>query len=377
VCQVSRLATVRRAGFSRQILPKVRCARTPSAWRCLWPDQRTAKDVGVAWRANLRSGAALTEVNIQFAPPMSQIARGVRFAANQYSLLPKVVAMAFGQLTGSDLLSDVIQDLTWNFDVVFIGAAGTDVPAEVGGDGVIIFPASLPWVLAVTSANASGNPDPGTSNHPLARLSALRDNVVGPMLFSGVHPTLGYCESCLVNHSSFSGSSGATAVISGVASLVRSRFPWMSNEQVRDQLVSRSSPQGVYPFPRPHVDALAALGSFCGRMIDFEPDVYVDFETTSDPPRTLQISGMNSCGGFQAPLSYTWNAATDEEPLPSYSSGASVTVMIFPPSSASSQFVESGSVLATITDPTLGSSVQRHVRIHRRATQCIAAGECP
>lgn len=334
-------------------------------------------NVGVAWKANLRSGAALSEVNIQFGPPMSQIARGVRFAANQYSVLPKVVAMAFGQISGSDLLSDVIQDLTWNFDVVFIGAAGTDIPPEVGGDGAIAFPASLPWVLAVTSANASGNPDPGTSNHPLARLSALRDNIVGPMMFTGVHPTLGYCENCLVPHSTFSGSSAATAVISGVAALVRSRFRWMSNEQVRDQLVLRSSQQGGYPFPRPHVDALAALGSFCGRMLDFDANVYVDFESTSDPARVLQVSGINTCGGYQAPMSYLWNASTDEAPMPQFSSGSSVTVTIYPPASISNQYIESGSIFATITDPALGSYVQRHVRIYRRATQCVAAGECP
>jgi serine protease len=328
-------------------------------------------NVGVAWKANLRSGAALNNVVIQFGPAMSQVARGVQFAANAYSLEKKVVAMAFGQLTGSDLLTDVITDLSYNHDVLFIGAAGTDLPDE----SILTFPASIGPVLKVSSVQSNGVHDPGTSRSIYVQLVAVKDNVVGPSHFGTVAPE-GYSNT-VVPYSTFGGSSGATAVVTGVAALVRAKFPWMSSYQVLDQLVLRSSVAAgsTYSYTKPHVDALAALGGFCGRMVDLPADFFYEFASPSDPPVYVTASSANTCGGYQKSLNYEWRISTDEEPTFRIEGGSSVTFLLYPPPAAQTLYAESGSLYVTVTDPETGRTRQVHTRVHRR-TACVSAGEC-
>ena len=305
---------------------------------------------GVAWKANLRSGGALDGPNIQWGPAMTQIMLGVRYAANEENPNTKhVVAMAFGQWDWSDLLADEISRLYYQRDVLFVGAAGTGFPNIFGGSDVVVFPASMPEVLAVSSTTTAGGKDPASSGNAKVELTALTDNLVGNL---NIYSTATNSNTL----TQLSHSSSATAVISGVAALVRSRFPTLNNVSVRFQLTRRSlgdCTPGRQDW-KPVVDALAAVGSFCGSNVlgSIAP---VEFNCLYSPAKTVTVYPSPTIG--QNPFTFVWSNGSTQ---------ASTTYTAYPPQGTTKLWYNTTAVSLTATDPMLGESRTESVFILAR-----------
>ena len=298
---------------------------------------------GVAWKASLRSGGAIEGPNIQWGPAMTQIMLGVRYAANETDASRKhVVAIAFGQTSHSDLLSDEINRLYYTKDVLFIGAAGTNVPEYPGGGtDVVVFPASKNEVFAVSATETDGTRNPQSSGNAKVELTAFSKNLVGNFNINGWIPGASNSNTTTeLNHSS-----AATAVISGVAALVRTRFPQMTNEQVRAQLKARTLTQCYLRNDwKPVVDALAATGSFCGSRV-LGPILPIEFNCLYSPAKSVTVTTSALLG--QNPFTFAWSNG---------SSQASTTYTVYPPQGPTKLWYNTTQVALTVTDQLSGDS---------------------
>jgi type VII secretion-associated serine protease mycosin len=108
-------------------------------------------------------------------------------------------------------------------DIVVVAAAGNE--SETGRP---IYPAAYDGVIAVGAIDYDGKPMDESNRGDWVDLAAYGKGLVVPA------PGSGYREE--------SGTSFAAAEVSGTAALVRSRFPAMAADQVRDALVSSAVP---------------------------------------------------------------------------------------------------------------------------------------
>ncbi len=191
-------------------------------------------------------------------------------------------------------------------DIVFVGAAGTSPPPFIQNG--VLFPARMPEVLAVSAANPS---DP-----------ALRPAYAnyGPEL-----DVIAYTEELTTGTGSLSGSqsfttlggsSGATAVVTGLAALVRARFPSISNDSVRKRIVGT----GRFACDKLSgwhimVNAQAAVGGLCVPNGSPVGPSSLMFDRLAFDPRTSTTAQycINFSGGT-GPVSITWNAALPGAP---------------------------------------------------------------
>jgi hypothetical protein len=159
---------------------------------------------GVAWKADLSPSPSSGVVNAIG----TDVTQGVLDATN---LGARVIAMALGVAIESSALNDAIDRGLVQYDVLFIGAAGTS-PTWLGWHAwYTVYPASNPGVMAVSAANDLGHRNP--ESHAGPQLEAVAYSPTTTTSYSGS------------GHHDFSNSSNATAVIAGVAALVRARFP--------------------------------------------------------------------------------------------------------------------------------------------------------
>lgn len=287
---------------------------------------------GVAYGASMRSGARITSPQTEVNINMYTVLEGIRYAADEANLSAKhVVAMAFGQLSWSNMLSDEITRLYYQKDVVFIGAAGTDVPGFLGGASVVIFPAAMNEVLAASATTVTGQRDPASSGNAKVELTAITPNNIGPA------PTGGLSQ---LNHSS-----AATAVISGVAALVRARFPFYNNEQVRYQLTRRTLQMcETRQDWKPVVDALAAVGSFCGtHLIGSLP--LVTFQCKYSPAQVVTVYTDMLLG--QNPFTFAWSSGSTQQ---------SATYVVSPPQGSEGLWYNTTNVALSVTDTMSGET---------------------
>lgn len=247
--------------------------------------------VGAAWNADLQSIAFETGVaNVVGYDAETAIEVAVLSSA-------KVVLMAFGVLFYNDFgaqgVEDAIEAGYYQHDVFFVGAAGTS--PTWASQSWVVFPARLPEVFAVSSADFNG--------------IRLPDSHWGPEL-----DAVAYGPSTTINYTgtglrAFGGSSNATAVIGGIAALLRSRFPFESNAQIRNRILAKSGTTcGKETVFGPIVNAEAAAGGLCvafGRplgptSITFDRAAYGDTRT-----QTSEQYCINASGGAGA-LEITW-----------------------------------------------------------------------
>jgi serine protease len=171
--------------------------------------------VGIAWKANLLSVTSDDDVVLD-AASVSDIRYGIREAATGAS----IINMAFGTMTAYSSISDEIRYWYNNYDRLFIGAAGTS--AELTDQMGVVFPAWISEVVAVTGVDSKGvicgnchwGPEPEVV------FSAYVDQ-----------PTTGLVSSH-GDIASIGGSSNASAVVSGIAALIWSRYPTVSRDWV-------------------------------------------------------------------------------------------------------------------------------------------------
>lgn len=113
-------------------------------------------------------------------------------------------------------------------DVVIVAAAGN----RVGGNIQVGAPATIPGVLTVAGLDRKGAASVDSSSQGISiGVAAPAENLIGGM------PGNGYAE--------WAGTSGATPIVSGVAALIRSKWPEMKASQVINRIVTTAKDAGA------------------------------------------------------------------------------------------------------------------------------------
>ena len=113
-------------------------------------------------------------------------------------------------------------------DVVIVAAAGN----RVGGNVQVGAPATIPGVLTVAGLDRTGAASIDSSSKGISiGVAAPAEDLVGGL------PGGGYAD--------WAGTSGATPIVSGVAALIRSKWPEMSASQVINRIVTTAKDAGA------------------------------------------------------------------------------------------------------------------------------------
>ncbi|MFE4545251.1 S8 family serine peptidase [Arthrobacter sp. NPDC056727] len=113
-------------------------------------------------------------------------------------------------------------------DVVIVAAAGN----RVGGNVQVGAPATIPGVLTVAGLDKNGQASTDSSSQGISiGVAAPAEKLAGGL------PGGSYAE--------WAGTSGATPIVSGVAALIRSKWPEMSAKQVINRIVSTAKDEGA------------------------------------------------------------------------------------------------------------------------------------
>jgi hypothetical protein len=113
-------------------------------------------------------------------------------------------------------------------DVVIVAAAGN----RVGGNVQVGAPATIPGVLTVAGLDRTGQASTDSSSQGISiGVAAPAEKLAGGL------PGGSYAE--------WAGTSGATPIVSGVAALIRSKWPEMSAKQVINRIVSTAKDEGA------------------------------------------------------------------------------------------------------------------------------------
>ena len=134
------------------------------------------------------------------------LARGIRYAVRNGA---QVINMSLGAAAGTGPLRQAI-GMAISHGVVVIASAGNDAQ-QSDGFTPYSYPAAYPGVIAVAAVGADGRPASFSDRNSSVVLSAPGVNIVGAA------PGGGYAQA--------SGTSPAAAFVSGVAALIRSRYP--------------------------------------------------------------------------------------------------------------------------------------------------------
>ena len=158
--------------------------------------------------------------------PSALIAAAIRAAAEHASVLN----LSFAQTTDSPDIRAAIQ-FALGRDVVVVASASNESGAASGGAGAKWYPAAYPGVLAVTSVDSTGAASDQTSSGSWISVAAPGDSLT-------TEPRGGK------GFVTVSGTSFATAIVSGVAALVRSRYPTMPAADVVALIEDTAVPPG-------------------------------------------------------------------------------------------------------------------------------------
>jgi hypothetical protein len=252
----------------------------------------------------------------------------------------KVINMSFRSDNTSNAVSDRIekyysgqQPSGVRYDVLFVGAAGSGGNAGSYLYGVV-FPASHPDVIAVSAINYDDR-QIYTKSHSGYQVE-----------LSSYHgqPTTGTNDEGYYNAQS-GNSSNASAIVSSVATLVRGRYPFLRNYEVRNRL--RRGAEDLGPVGRDShygygiINAYAAVGGFYQSIL-FGSSWHDQCTATTVPNRTCFFNyAATSCfaetfrvaGYGDGPFTYRWsNGSTSDQTsmylCPTYSGNESIQVTV-------------------------------------------------
>jgi subtilisin family serine protease len=248
--------------------------------------------VGVAYRSSVLAFNQAEDTWPQGDEPASAIHNAAVNGA-------KVIVMAWGMLTEYSVITNEIYAHFYNDDVMFVGAAGT-CPDALGANcprmNSAVFPSALGEVLATTAQTTSGTRptdvyDFGSKHEGILAYTDLA--------------TTGMRRPDIV---SISGSSAATGVMGGVAALVRSRFPAMSNRAVMEQIIGTSGDicrETPRSWRNSLINAAAAVGGLCAAKPAGDNAVAL----TIAQPHHASTYCANVTGGSGS-YSYFWGNST-------------------------------------------------------------------
>src|SRR6476661_276566 len=183
--------------------------------------------MGVAPEAQLLSVSTwLGSPNPSGKSDQDQIPEAVRWAVDNGA---RVINISLGSTTPQWPQSwDAAFLYAEQKDVVIVAAAGN----RVGGNVQVGAPATIPGVLTVAGLDRSGAASTDSSSQGISiGVAAPAEKLVGGL------PGGSYAE--------WAGTSGATPIVSGVAALIRSKWPQMSAKQVINRIVSTAKDEGT------------------------------------------------------------------------------------------------------------------------------------
>jgi len=217
---------------------------------------------------------------------------GIRVAAAS----ARVLTLAFGSPFYYSSIAQELEYWYFNSDVVVFAAAGTSPCWDVFKQ--VVFPATLPTVLAVTAFDQNGGlacdahygPDvdfAAFTNQPVSGLAALGSELAG-----------------------ISGSSGATAVVAGMSALYLSKNPTATRFDLLSALTVSASPTGgrspLWGFGVPN--AMCLMGEMCTAWIE--------------GPSLIQSSGTYTWTAYQrrspGPITYQWSTGEKAQTISRY-----------------------------------------------------------
>ena len=203
--------------------PKSTAGPTPGASTVPGPDGI----VGVAPEAQILSVSTwLGSVNPGGKSDQEQIPAAVRWAVDNGA---RVINISLGSTSPEWPQSwDAAFLYAEQKDVVIVAAAGN----RVGGNVQVGAPATIPGVLTVAGLDRQGAASIDSSSQGISiGVAAPAENLIGGM------PGDGYAE--------WAGTSGATPIVSGVAALIRSKWPEMTASQVINRIVTTAKDAGA------------------------------------------------------------------------------------------------------------------------------------
>lgn len=208
--------------------PSTSAKSTPSATASEKPAVGAGPDgvIGVAPKAELLSVSVwLGSENPSGKNVDDQIPAAVKWAVDQGA---KVINMSLGSTSTAWPQSwDEAFAYAEAKDVVIVAAAGN----RKSGSEQVGAPATIPGVLAVGGLDRDGTASVDSSSQGISiGVSAPAEDLAGGL------PGGGYAT--------WSGTSGATPIVAGVAALIRSKYPEMSAAQVINRIISTAKPAG-------------------------------------------------------------------------------------------------------------------------------------
>ncbi|AXX34318.1 S8 family serine peptidase [Actinosynnema pretiosum subsp. pretiosum] len=149
---------------------------------------------------------------------LAAVAEGVRWAVDHGADVVNLSLTSVATLTPE--LTDAV-DYAFEHDVVVVAGTGNSGEQHVGA------PADIPGVIAVAGTTRDGSPWARSNTGPPTVLAAPAERVVTAVPLT----------SSASGYAAVDGTSAATALVSGVVALVRSRFPDLDAANVVNRLV--------------------------------------------------------------------------------------------------------------------------------------------
>ncbi|WP_035776775.1 S8 family serine peptidase [Arthrobacter sp. H5] len=202
------------------------------------------------WISGETSGANPTGVSID-----DQIPNAVRWAVDNGAT---VINMSLGSTspTWPESWDDAFLYAEQR-DVVIVAAAGN----RAGGSAQVGAPATMPGILAVGGLNREGEASRESSSEGISiGVAAPAENLVGAL------PGGFYA-------SQWSGTSGAAPLVSGVAALIRSKYPELTAPQVINRIILTARDAG-----EPGQDTIYGYG-----ILDAEAAVNAELDVPTEP----------------------------------------------------------------------------------------------
>lgn len=198
---------------------------------CLAPRGTDGASVGVAYKANLVSIRAATDVFLDESRESVGVANAYTTAGNNANV--RIISMSLGRLTSSSQISDAVKYAYGKGKLIFC-AAGTSFWWSTWFVGVI-FPANMAEAVAVTGVQDNLNSACNTC-HTGSKVDFV---VVMEKASNDRHPIT------LADYSdvpaTVGGSSVSTATTAGIAALVWSKYPSWTRAQVLSRLTTSAN----------------------------------------------------------------------------------------------------------------------------------------
>lgn len=158
--------------------------------------------------------------------PAVMIGAAIRDAADH----SQVINLSFAQPTDSPDIRSAVE-YALHRGVIVVAAASNDAGVNVGTGPAASYPAAYPGVLAVASVSSDGSADPTEARGRWISIAAPGDALTTVPRGGKDYVTV-------------SGTSFATAIVSGVAALLKARFPSLSPAQLAARLEQNAVPPG-------------------------------------------------------------------------------------------------------------------------------------